>query len=138
MDNELQAALRNLHTTLLELHQTLIAATRQEYEGVHGRVNNPYDMFHLVAHDPAFAWLQPLTSLLVQIDDLLGQEAITTKEASAIRSAAELLVQPPENIVSPFHERLRASRQSEPSLVVTHTHVRQALAALPRNAQQTN
>lgn len=133
-DEQLRAALRGLHAILLELHRTLIAATRYEFESAHGRIENPYEVLELVESDPVFAWLRPLTSLLLRVDELSEQDVITVGEVAAVRAEAERLVQPPEGVSSSFHERLRALRQSAPSLVVLHTHVRQALGALPRGA----
>jgi hypothetical protein len=129
---QLRAALCGLHRIGLELHRALIEATRYEFESAHGRIENPYDMLQLVESDPVFAWLRPMTALLLRIDELSEQEVISVAEAAAVRAAAERLVQPPDGTRSPFHDRLRALRQSAPSLVVLHTHVRQGLAALPR------
>ena len=55
------------------LHKALIDVTQHDYEKVHGKVKNPYALFALVAHDPAFAWLQPMTRLIVEIEDLIGR-----------------------------------------------------------------
>jgi len=55
------------------LHKALIDFTQHEYERTHGKVSNPYALFALVAHDPAFAWLQPMTKLIVEIEDLVGR-----------------------------------------------------------------
>lgn len=131
-EEQLRADLRRFHTILLEVHRTLIEATRYEFESAHGRIENPYELLQLVESDPVFAWLRPMTSLLVQVDELLEQDAITVDEVATVRATAERLVQPPEGTTSAFHDRLRALRQSVPSLVVLHTHVRHALAALPR------
>lgn len=133
-EEQLREALSRLHAILLELHQALIAATRYEFESAHGRIENPYEVLELVENDPVFAWLRPLTSLLLRVDELSEQDTISTGEAAAVRAAAEQLVQPPAGTTSAFHDRLRALRQSAPSLVVLHTHVRQAVAALPRAA----
>lgn len=131
-DEQLRPALRRLHSILLELHQALIDATRYEFESAHGRIENPYEMLELVESDPVFAWLRPMTALLLQVDELSEQEVISVEEAAAVRTVTERLVQPPDGTTSSFHDRLRALRQSAPSLVVLHTHVRQALGALPR------
>jgi hypothetical protein len=55
------------------LHKALIDVTQHEYERTHGKVQNPYALFALVANDPAFAWLQPMTRLIVDIEDLIGR-----------------------------------------------------------------
>lgn len=131
-EEQIRPALRQLHAIMLELHRALIEATRYEFESAHGRVENPYELLELVESDPVFAWLRPLTALLLRVDELSEQEAISVAEAATVRAEAERLVQPPAGASSAFHDRLRTLRQSAPSLVVLHTHVRQAVGALPR------
>lgn len=131
-DQELRASLQNAHKQLLELHRTLIAATRKDYEREHGPVENPYTLLSLVSNDPAFAWLRPLTTLLVEIDDLLEQEEMSTYLASAVRAAAAVLLMPSEVEDTSFYDLLRAARENEPSLVTQHAHVRQAIGRLPQ------
>lgn len=128
------SALRAAHVQLLELHRTLISATRQDYEQAHGRVEDPYALLSLVSNDEAFAWLRPLTTLLVEIDDLLDQEEITTFAVSAVRAAAAVMFMPADGQDMAFYEQLRAARQNEPSLVTQHAHIRQALGQLPHTA----
>jgi len=133
-EEQLREALTRLHVILVELHRALIEATRYEFERAHGRIENPYEVLQLVESDPVFAWLRPLTALVLRVDELSEQDTLSLGEVAEARAAAEQLVQPSANASSPFHDRLRALRQSAPSLVVLHTHVRQALAALPRAA----
>jgi len=60
---------------LRSVHKVLIDSTRRDYEKAHGPIANPYALFALVANDPAFAWLQPMTRAIVEIEDLLGRKA---------------------------------------------------------------
>lgn len=133
-DMQLRDTLRHVHKLLLELHRTLISATRLDYEREHGRVEDPYQLLNLVSNDPAFAWLRPLTTLLVEIDDLIDQDEITPFAASAVRAAAAVMFMPVEGQDTSFYEQLRLARQNEPSLVTQHAHVRQALGQLPITA----
>lgn len=70
-----RSTLEQLAEALRAVHKALIDSTRREYERVHGRIDSPYTLFTLVANDPAFAWLQPMTRLIVEIEDLLGPKA---------------------------------------------------------------
>lgn len=131
---QLRATLREAHRQLLEIHRTMIAATRLEYERDHGRIENPYTLLSIVSNDQTFAWLRPLTTLLVEIDDLLEQEEITPFAASAVRAAAAIMFMPSEGDDNTFYYQLRAARQNAPELVTMHAHVRQALGQLPITA----
>lgn len=64
-----KAAADALHARLLELHKTLLDAVRADYEREHGPVPGPGALLQLVTQDAAFAWLRPLSMLLVELDD---------------------------------------------------------------------
>ncbi len=60
---------------LLSLYNALITAEQLTYERIHGRVESPDELLHLVLHDSWFTWLCPLFDLLVRIDQLLSDNA---------------------------------------------------------------
>jgi hypothetical protein len=64
---------------LLELHGALVDAARREHEKVHGRMS-PLAFLDTLINDPAFAWLQPLTTIIVRLDE---QESETTADREA-------------------------------------------------------
>ena len=131
-DNDtLHSTLRELNTVSLQLHRELIATTRRTYEEAHGPVANPYALFALVTDDPAFAWLRPMSGLLVKISDLLDQPVILPDEAGAIRAEMAALVSPSEGTDPSFYDQLRADRQLDPGLVTSHAHIREVLGRLP-------
>src|SRR6185295_18009916 len=68
-----RSLLDRMGAALRTLHKALIDHTQHEYERAHGKVKSPYALFALVAHDPAFAWLQPMTRLIVEIEDVVGR-----------------------------------------------------------------
>src|SRR6266404_821722 len=53
---------------VLDLHKTVLDAARREYERGHGRLRNT-EFLSVLIEDPAFAWLNPLTALIVRIDE---------------------------------------------------------------------
>lgn len=112
-------ALRN---ALLALHSTLLAHTRAEYERANGRVENPAEMLQLVVGDSAFAWLLPLSGLIVALDE--------ADESVDHRALTEKLFAPGNAFYEPYLEALQRS----PDVVVEHAAVKSALAALPRVA----
>ncbi|MDB4972248.1 MAG: hypothetical protein JWN48_589 [Myxococcaceae bacterium] len=69
---------------LLVLHRALLAAQRVGHEREHGRVGAGR-FLELVVNAPEFAWLQPMTALIVALD-----EALETALRAPAAEAAEL------------------------------------------------
>src|SRR5262245_41526673 len=72
--NSSKAKLDRMAAAMRTLHKALIDQTQREYERSHGKVTSPYTLFSLVTSDPAFAWLQPMTRLIVEMEDLVGRK----------------------------------------------------------------
>jgi len=67
---EHRAALREIWKQLLPLHRALIDAAGAEYAAVVEPFNGPGHLLNLLQEHPFFAWLKPLTSLIVDIDTM--------------------------------------------------------------------
>ena len=101
------------------LHKSLIDITQVEYERAHGKVTSPYTLFALVANDPAFAWLQPMTRLIVEIEDVVGRPLPPPAKSDLVelrKKVEQLLVTAGE----PFSTRYLALVQSSPEIAVEH------------------
>ena len=66
----LRAALREVSKNLLPLHRALINAARDDYTFAFGEEVTPNRLLQLIQEDPFFAWLKPVTSLIVDIDEM--------------------------------------------------------------------
>jgi hypothetical protein len=102
-----------LRSRLLELHRQIVDAEREAYERVHGRVT-PQAFLELLLKDPAFAWLGPLTTLIVRLD-----EAANEAEVAAVSAQIRKLLVPDEH-GDAFQQRYRGLLQSRPAIVVAH------------------
>src|SRR5581483_12360597 len=58
-----------IRAALLALHRELVEEERRRYEKIHGRQSGA-DFLQTLIADPAFAWLAPLTTLIVRLDEL--------------------------------------------------------------------
>ena len=67
---ELRAALRETSKQLMGLHRHLINATKEDFAFATGATPGPGELLRLLTDDPFFAWLKPMTSLIVEIDEL--------------------------------------------------------------------
>jgi hypothetical protein len=119
------AAIRN---SLLALHKILLETERVRYERVNGRVNDMFQLLNLTINDPAFAWLRPMSALIVQIDEQLDdkENPLTTAQAAALRSEVRELIGP-NQIGSEFQRNYHWALQESPDAVIAHSATVRAL-----------
>lgn len=88
-------SLIDLRNRLLQLHKVLLEDERRTYERVHGRIPSPGAFLQLLLSDSWFAWLRPVTSLVVEIDEALAGKEPTTEELTQqlLRRARGLLTE---------------------------------------------
>ena len=63
--------LLELHGALLKLHKALLDSEKIIYEKNVGPIRSPNHFFQLLTGDPYFAWLRPVSQLIVAIDETL-------------------------------------------------------------------
>ncbi|HVV86190.1 MAG TPA: hypothetical protein VHE35_24210 [Kofleriaceae bacterium] len=118
-----------LRVQVLHLHKALVDDARVEVERVEGRLT-PHTFLDRLLHDPAFAWLKPLSALIVAFDEWLDDEA--AEPAAAAELAGELrrlLV--PDAAGDPFQQRYAELLPRNPAIVLAHAA---ALRAAPAAA----
>ena len=121
--------LRNLRQALLRLHKALVDAERAAYERAHGRTVSAGEMLQMLIEHPWFAWLRPLSTLVVRIDEALdADEPPAADELRALRNEARALVAPAEGLPG-LGDRYRALLQGEPGVALAHGTVARLLAA---------
>src|SRR5437660_2549905 len=67
---ELRATLREISKSLIPLHRHLIDAAKSDYAFAYEADVSPTQLVNLLQDDPFFAWLKPLTSVIVDIDEM--------------------------------------------------------------------
>jgi hypothetical protein len=75
MSEAVRRGLKDLRHGLLRLHKALLDSEQVTYERINGRVASSGQLLQLVMTDPWFAWLRPLSHLVVRIrasDDRAG------------------------------------------------------------------
>ena len=112
--------LGEVRRALLRLHKVLLEAERASYERGRGSVGGSGEFLQLVINDPWFAWLRPVSELIVRIDELQepAQEA-TEEEAQAVLGQAAALVRPADD-GGEFGRRYREALQQSPDAVLAH------------------
>jgi hypothetical protein len=66
-----RAHLQSLRDALLVLHKALLDSERIAYEQAFGTIPSAQEFLKLLLQDPWFAWLKPLSELIVSLDERL-------------------------------------------------------------------
>ena len=123
----LRLALREASRALIPLHRRLIDATRDDYAFGYAPVESPSQLLQLLNSDPFFAWLKPLTTLIVDIDEMARTD-FEPKDAQAIVARVERLFG--TNADAAFAEHYIPVLQRDVEVAIAHAAVRQALSRL--------
>jgi hypothetical protein len=114
--------LNDLRHALLRLHKTLLDWERGGYERIHGRQSSN-DILTALLNDPQFAWLRPISQLIVRIDELLSEKTPPMRnDVDAVISQVRLLTSPKAegNI---YERRYDTVLQEHPDAVFAHRDV---------------
>jgi len=123
---ESRERLREVSSALLRLHKALLDDERAQFERVRGRIESSGEFLQLMLHDEWFAYLRPLSALVVQIDELLDAEEATKEEADALVAQARAMLKPSET-GSEFERRYYAAIQRDPEVIFAQREVLQLL-----------
>ena len=117
-----------LRDPLLNLHKALVDSERVGYERIIGKIISPHHFLRLLADDPWFVWLHPLSELIVTIDTAL--DAKTPPQAARldelIRQSYRLLVPvetTEDHVGQGFAGHYFEALQRDPEVVVAHAEV---------------
>jgi hypothetical protein len=111
--------LDDLRRGLLKVHKALLDDARIRYEREQGRIEGSGALLQLVLNDPWFAWLHPLSGLVVQIDELLASDEPTATDGDMLLNQARVLMRPDENGEG-FQRRYHRAIQDVPDVLIAH------------------
>ena len=114
--------LTQLRAALFALHKTLVDSERVSYEQNLGTIPSPNHFLQLLTNDPWFAWLHPLSQLIVTLDEALDAKAktpLTTEAAVAlVKQTREMLVASESG--KGFARHYFDALQRDPDVVMAH------------------
>jgi hypothetical protein len=120
--------LNGVRDALLRLHKALLESERVGYERANGRIGSSQEFLQLALQHEWFAWLRPVSELIVQIDELLdGENPVTDELASAIVERTRTLLTDGQ---APFGRRYHELLQRDPGVLVAHGGVIGRLATV--------
>ena len=110
----------DLRHALLSLHKVLIDSERASFEKTMGEIHSPSHFLQLLTSDPWFTWLQPLSSLIISVDEQMDQkEPLTIAELDALISQSGRLLVPVEQGHG-FSGHYFEALQRDPRVVLAH------------------
>jgi hypothetical protein len=120
MTDDSRQRLQNLRIALLSLHKALVDSERVGYEKAVGGIKSPNQFLNLLMNDPWFAWLQPLSQLIIAMDEALeAKEPLHDAGANAlVKQTGQLLVA--SEIGEGFSRHYFDALQRDPEVVLAH------------------
>jgi hypothetical protein len=119
----LRQRLTGLRHALLKLHKALVDSEKVGYEKTMGQIKSPNHFLQLLTKDPWFAWLHPLSQLIVAMDEALdAEEPLTLEKVDALVRESDLLLVVSENSEG-FSGHYYQALQRDPDVVLAHAEV---------------
>ncbi len=121
--NTLAGNLDSLRLALLALHKALVDSERVQYEAAIGKILSPNHFLHLLTSDPWFAWLSPLSKLIVAIDEASdAEEPVSAESLQGFQKQAASLLTAAETGAG-FARHYSEALQRDPDVVLAHAGV---------------
>jgi hypothetical protein len=122
-----RAALRETSKALLPLHRGLIDAAKSDYATATTLAASPTQLLQLLTDDPFFAWLKPVTALIVDIDEMARVD-FEAADVAAIANRVEALFGTAAD--AGFAAKYVPILQRDVDVAIAHAALRQALKKL--------
>jgi hypothetical protein len=136
MTESVRPRLEQLREELLDLHKALVDSERVSYEQIVGVIQSPNHFLQLLTNDPWFAWLHPLSQLIVSIDETLDADepATISQVNAAFEQAGRLLAasEAGEGFSRHYYDAL----QRDPDVVLAHAEVIKLIGHRPMKPGQ--
>jgi catechol 2,3-dioxygenase len=127
LSDDTRGRLREIRVGLLNLHKALLEDAKAAYEMDRGRVGTNASFLQLVINDPWFAWLHPLSGLVVRIDETLQADTPATEAEGGVLLSEVARLLSPERAPAEFARRYFEALQRQPAVIVAHADVRRIL-----------
>jgi hypothetical protein len=122
----LRDALREVSKLLLPLHRALIDTAKEDYAFAVAPVK-PAQLLQLLSDDPFFEWLKPVTSLIVDIDEMARTDFEATDVAAIADRVDRLFGAAAEG---PFSAQYIPMLQRSVDVAIGHAALRKAASRL--------
>lgn len=110
--------LERVRTEILHLHKAIIDDARTDIERVEGR-QAPHRFVERLMIDPAFAWLRPLSAVIVAMDEWLDARDAEAAVADALADELRTLLVPDAS-GGAFQQRYAELLARSPTIILAH------------------
>ncbi|MEI9960557.1 MAG: hypothetical protein WDM76_05310 [Limisphaerales bacterium] len=108
---------------LLRLHKALLESERVSYEQTFGKIQSPYQFLQLATNDSWFAWLRPVSQLIIVMDETLdAKEPLTATMVDALVTRAKTMLVASEG-GEEFSRHYDEALQRDPNVIFAHAAV---------------
>src|SRR6185436_5738996 len=115
--------LSEIRDAVLDLHKVLVDSERVRYEQTLGPIRSPNQFLQLLTSDPWFAWLHPISQLIVAMDEALDErEPLTGALVTALTDQTRGLLVASETGEG-FSRHYFDALQNDPDVVLAHAAV---------------
>ncbi|WP_295899322.1 hypothetical protein [uncultured Bdellovibrio sp.] len=126
MKDKIQNASRNLKN----LHRRFLELERIAAEKYFERRISPFDFLQILTHDKNFAWLQPFSALIAEIDAFVDEsEHIVATDLTCIKDQIDFVLHKSE-VNSKIYHRYQHHISEDPEFVMMHANLNEALSQL--------
>jgi hypothetical protein len=123
MTDTLRKRLEKVRHALLTLHKALVDSERNTYEKTMGKISSPNHFLKLLTTDPWFAWLKPMSQLIVSMDEALDMKEPPGDDAvEALLKETRVMVAPSESGEG-FSRHYYEALQRDPNVIMAHAEV---------------
>lgn len=127
MKAQLRKRLEEIRHAALGLHKALVDSERITYEKTVGGIASPNHFLQLLTTDPWFAWLHPLSQLIVSIDETLdSKEPLRPEVVDAAEKETRILLSPSETGQG-YSRHYFDALQRDPNVVIAHSDLMKVL-----------
>lgn len=120
-NEDIRQKLQQARNRVLALHKALLDSERTSYEIACGPIPSPAAFLQLLINDPWFSWLQPMTKLIVEIDEALAaRKPVDTPVLEQLLVDTRSLLSPSRNGDDSFWKRYSTAVRRDPAVTLLH------------------
>ncbi|MCC6161761.1 MAG: hypothetical protein IT182_00225 [Acidobacteria bacterium] len=108
--------LTEVRAALLRLHRALLEWQRRAHERRYGRASAG-ELLQVLLHDPEFAWLRPISEVIVRIDETIADPSAGDADAVLVQVRA---LASPDASGTPYAQRYLEAIQEFPDAILAH------------------
>lgn len=122
----MKTKVKNLSSILKDVHKRFLENERVQAENFFQRKIAPFEFLLMLTQDKSFAWLQPFSALIAEIDAFADEaETISEADLKCIKDRIDFLLQDPEaNIVDRYLHHLN----TDAAFVMLHSTLKKELS----------